>query len=560
MFCPNCGKENKDSAKFCMNCGAALAITNQTVIKEKKPKKLKPVIIISAILVLAVFAGALLFFKPWENKKDSSDPREEETEKYNKTNDPSHIHSEEEEEEEEKEEKPLSQVNYYDSEGNLIYYEVYSYYDNGLLCATTLYYIENSLVDTVYEDMGYSVLYLYDSEGNLSDRIIDAAYYDGEGEIILKYIYDEDHNSTEIKIDPLNERIDQEKFGVDPSKTEKIYGEPIMIPSSDSKWAQDCLEEIIANSNPNDSTECSLFYMNDDDIPEIWIDHRVGVSGAYVYTMNNGSTDTIYVYHGDIEFVERRNLIYVSGAYQGYCYDEVYKIENGKFSPIHKSNHRSEYDPEQSELQGEYVANETYHINDTIVSVEEYNQALNSAYDTSKSTKGRMITLTFNRFKQLLNTIAYPDAESSKDPVAMEAYQTVLTTAFGVLDSAYEDKQYTLYDIDKDGTEELIINDDNDYYIYSYKNGVCNRVGELFSAYPNCLYKYDENGIAVHDGGSGNMHIEYVTLYSLENGKITAKETLVNTEWDTYEKLQATLDSYKRIYDFYPVDDFCLLK
>ena len=49
-------------------------------------------------------------------------------------------------------------------------------------------------------------------------------YNDETGEFVLDYDYDEDGNSTPLIIYLKEESIEQEKFHVDPSKTERIYG------------------------------------------------------------------------------------------------------------------------------------------------------------------------------------------------------------------------------------------------------------------------------------------------------------------------------------------------
>ena len=36
----------------------------------------------------------------------------------------------------------ISRINYYDADGKLIYYDSYAYYDNGLLCSTTLHSVD----------------------------------------------------------------------------------------------------------------------------------------------------------------------------------------------------------------------------------------------------------------------------------------------------------------------------------------------------------------------------------------------------------------------------------
>lgn len=66
---------------------------------------------------------------------------------------------------EQPEEQRISRKNYYDFEGNLIYYDSYAYYDNGLLCSTTLHSAYDDGNGETYSGDEYTFLYLYDEEG-----------------------------------------------------------------------------------------------------------------------------------------------------------------------------------------------------------------------------------------------------------------------------------------------------------------------------------------------------------------------------------------------------------
>ena len=57
MYCNQCGKENPKGSRFCGNCGAALQIKTETVVKkQKKAKKRVPI----WMTLIAIAAGALL--------------------------------------------------------------------------------------------------------------------------------------------------------------------------------------------------------------------------------------------------------------------------------------------------------------------------------------------------------------------------------------------------------------------------------------------------------------------------------------------------------------------
>jgi hypothetical protein len=74
MFCPNCGRENKENASFCAYCKKALPskkpqLTTQTLVKPKKGSKIKISnnairAVITGILIIALIIIVLQFYYP----------------------------------------------------------------------------------------------------------------------------------------------------------------------------------------------------------------------------------------------------------------------------------------------------------------------------------------------------------------------------------------------------------------------------------------------------------------------------------------------------------------
>ena len=68
MFCPKCGTQMPDDAKFCIKCGTKLTAgvavqqseSAQTDAHQKKEEKTSPLITFLAIIVIIVFVIVLL--------------------------------------------------------------------------------------------------------------------------------------------------------------------------------------------------------------------------------------------------------------------------------------------------------------------------------------------------------------------------------------------------------------------------------------------------------------------------------------------------------------------
>ena len=205
-------------------------------------------------------------------------------------------------------ENEISRINYYDFEGNLIYYESYAYYDNGLLCSTTLhsveYYDNGEGAQESYVGNDYTFLYLYDADGNVTDTLLGSLtiadnYDETTGRMILGYEYDADGNSGEVVIYPKEESIEQEKFHVDASRTEKVYGDaPTVASHAENGWASSYLNEIFTGDAPTDMTKARFMDVNDDGQPELWMDYGYGYAGGEVFATDGSTTDKVYLSHG----------------------------------------------------------------------------------------------------------------------------------------------------------------------------------------------------------------------------------------------------------------------
>ncbi len=123
------------------------------------------------------------------------------------------------------------------------------------------------------------------------------------------------------------------------------------------------------------------------------------------------------------------------------------------------------------------------------------------------------------------------------------------------------DTAYTLYDIDKDGMPELIVQEDlSNYYVYTMGDSGVILCGKFYWWYSDCLYVYDGNGLIVHDGGTGSMRLEYLWLYTLSNGILNSTDVIISTEESTEDAFYDCLNEYECISSFVPITDYSLLE
>lgn len=305
----------------------------------------------------------------------------------------------------------LCQINYYDSNSNQLFAEVLSYYDNDLLCSNTLYSVDRSEDGSLSYAPKYSFLYLYDNQGAMTERIFGALtgsqlYNEATGKLVLDYQYDEDGNPHKLEIDPNRETVVQEKFGVDSSKTEKIYGNASKIPAKNKGyWASVYLNQALLNITPTDKTLCSFIYIDNNEIPELWIDYGYSAAGALIYTQQDGDTDFIQISGSSPQWIEKENKLSITGGRMDVYYQSVYNIQAGKFQVIGKGNYGAE---NNANVQFDAAGNPIYRYywNDTEVSKTEYTNRSNQIFEAYKVENGLQSRFTPDQCFRLMEDIS----------------------------------------------------------------------------------------------------------------------------------------------------------
>ena len=288
----------------------------------------------------------------------------------------------------------VSKVNYYDFDGKLVYYEVYAYYDNGLLCSTTLY------EQSDHPSSEYTLLYIYDKDGNLKDKCvgglsISEMFDESTGKVTLDII-------SEVSIYPEKETIEQEKYGVDASKTKKEYGNPVIMSTDNTgDWAENYLNEI-SKIEPTDITECRFMSINNDIIPEIYIDFGYTASGSRLFTQENNHTSNIFQSSSALYWYNKENKLLFSGGRMGNYFDNIYEIINGEFVLTDNGKWYELHGEDYSELTYEYM------WNDKKMSESEYKNHLAESFNENKAEAAfdSRAVYTFDQCRLLLEYIS----------------------------------------------------------------------------------------------------------------------------------------------------------
>lgn len=123
-----------------------------------------------------------------------------------------------------------------------------------------------------------------------------------------------------------------------------------------------------------------LIYVDDDNIPELYLLGDCSATGDAICTYNNGEITKTFLGNYQATYYERQNLLCESGGHMGYYHDRVYSMQNRSFV----MRYDGEYcDIDSSQIQLDEEGNPIYKYtwNGEEVSEEEYQQRLNSVYD-----------------------------------------------------------------------------------------------------------------------------------------------------------------------------------
>ena len=126
------------------------------------------------------------------------------------------------------------------------------------------------------------------------------------------------------------------------------------------------------------SSDYSLIYVDDDDIPELYIHTGIMATGAFIVSFYDGKVRAMNRERGGIEYIEYDGLLYSGWGNAGFYPCNVYMLEKGEFSEIGTGWASENNDVEKGFLGYDYF------WEGSLTTEEEYNVCLNKLIDTSQ--------------------------------------------------------------------------------------------------------------------------------------------------------------------------------
>lgn len=129
----------------------------------------------------------------------------------------------------------------------------------------------------------------------------------------------------------------------------------------------------------------SLVYIDNDDIPELYLSGVSEAEGDMICSFKNGVV--VYQYLSRIgggKYVEKSGNIINQNGHMGQYYDNVYKLDENGFSKALNARRTERYE-DVGDGSGRVNTYYQYFIDGATVSEAEYNNAVNAAFDFSNA-------------------------------------------------------------------------------------------------------------------------------------------------------------------------------
>lgn len=146
-------------------------------------------------------------------------------------------------------------------------------------------------------------------------------------------------------------------------------------------WKKAYLDLI--EQNKEEPMTYALVYIDNDDIPELYVGGYFEMAGDDVYSYKNGSLIKQHLDRNDGgSYIPRSGVFCNVNGNMGYFYTNVYKLDNTGFSRTFGAY--EEMDFVQTE-NGDYEEVYEYKVNGNVVSKTEYTNAIEAAFNVSNA-------------------------------------------------------------------------------------------------------------------------------------------------------------------------------
>lgn len=128
----------------------------------------------------------------------------------------------------------------------------------------------------------------------------------------------------------------------------------------------------------------SLIFVNNDNVPELAVSTGAEAGGCQILTFAGGRIDVLQTRRLNFSYIKKGNLLLNSDGHMDSYFDDVYRIENGRWRSV-ASGESYGYTSTWSDVLGRFVCR-NYSWNGQNTTMERYMSALAQVYDEGRSS------------------------------------------------------------------------------------------------------------------------------------------------------------------------------
>ena len=145
-------------------------------------------------------------------------------------------------------------------------------------------------------------------------------------------------------------------------------------------------EDVAPDETGNHGLQVTMIYLDDDDVPELFIDTGMEAGGEIIATYYDGEVVSYNFPRLGSQYIERSGLVYTNTGHMDYYPLTITKLEDGEFREIGVGlAYLSEADREHLIADENYPYILTYEWEDELVSEEQFNANVAEIYDMEQS-------------------------------------------------------------------------------------------------------------------------------------------------------------------------------
>ncbi len=174
-----------------------------------------------------------------------------------------------------------------------------------------------------------------------------------------------------------------------------------------SEWKTAYLDFIESNNDAYRSY--ALVFVDNDNVPELYMSGVCEAEGDRICSYKNGAVVGAYMNRicGG-KYVERGGSVINQNGHMGRCYTTVYRLDENGFTQtlsalsvehVEFVENKNTEDPTRPGKE-EYIISYEYSIEGQPVSEDEYNAAINAAFDFSQASDFYEIAVSYEEIKQ----------------------------------------------------------------------------------------------------------------------------------------------------------------